>query len=434
MKKGFSLVETIIAIGVLLIIMVGVISVLQLSIKAAGRTGARVGATSLVNKRMEMLRNLEYDNVGTVGGIPSGLILQEEIVNLNSIDYTLKTFIQYVDDPADGLGDDDENGIATDYKRVRVEISWQGRYIAAPVVAVSDFMPKGIESVTGGGTLSISVFDAQIQPVSLANIHIVNTDIVPNIDINVQTNPQGKIVFPGSPSVGEYEITVTKEGYSTAQTYEADSSNPNPDPGHLTILEGETTDASFAIDKLAISLVIETKTFQGLDLLYVEFDMIGNKIIGEDSGGQPIYKYSQNHDSGVTARVSINNLEWDVYDMSSPMINPNLYDIAASDPPEPINVEPDTSNNLTLYLAPHAPNTLLITIKDPLITSASVRLFKSGYDETILSGFTGQAFFTPLQTGIDYSLEVIKTGYQDYLLEDVEILNQTEINIIMTEP
>jgi len=436
MRRGFSLIETIIAIAILLIVIVGILGVLESNIRLAGRTGARVGAVSLVNKKMEMLRNLPYDDIGTVGGIPAGPVVQEEIIILNDIEYTLKTFIQYFDDPADGLGEDDENGITTDYKKARIEVSWSGRYAATPVVAVSDFMPKDIETITGGGTLSIAVFNAQVQPVALANVHIINNEVEPVVDINVQSNDQGRITFPGAPSIGKYQVTITKGNYSTAQTYDATEENPNPDPGHLTILEGETTEASFAIDKVS-SLNIQTLASGSFPLGDVSFEMIGTKTIGTDPEGQPIYKYLESHLTNINGYLTIEDLEWDVYDISSTKIGGQVYDICASSPPEPISIEPDTADTLRLFLVPHASNTLLVTVENALgelISSASVRLFKTGYDKIILTGETGQSFFTPLSAATDYSLGVTKPGYQDFLLENVEVTGQTEITVIMSQP
>ncbi|MBU3923000.1 prepilin-type N-terminal cleavage/methylation domain-containing protein, partial [Patescibacteria group bacterium] len=109
MKKGFTLIETLIAIAILVIVIIGIVGVLQMNIRIANRTSSRVGAVSLINKRMEMLRNLDYDNIGTIGGIPSGDIPQQETIILNDIEYTLKTFIQYFDDLKDGIGENDEN-------------------------------------------------------------------------------------------------------------------------------------------------------------------------------------------------------------------------------------------------------------------------------------------------------------------------------------
>ncbi|MBD3282032.1 MAG: prepilin-type N-terminal cleavage/methylation domain-containing protein [Candidatus Portnoybacteria bacterium] len=434
-KKGFSLIETVITIAIAAIVIIGVFSVLQSNIQLSGRNMARVGAVSLVNKRMEMLRNLSYEDVGTTGGIPSGDIPQEEFFNLNNINYLIKTFVQYVDDSTDGVGDDDENGITADYKRTRVEVSWDFRNQSDSVIAISNFAPKGIESIEGGGTLSISVFNAEITPVPGANVHIVNNDISPIIDINVQANDQGKVVFPGSPSVVKYEVVVSKDGYNSAQTYDANSENPNPSPGHLTILEGKTIDVSFEIDFLS-SLTINTLASGSYPLGGVSFLMEGEKVIGTDADGEDIYKYSENHTTGVSGSLAISDLEWDVYDFSSFQTAGQVYDIAATSVPEPLSVEPGSARSIDFVLVPHAENTLLVTIQNAvgdLIPSASVRLFNSIYDKTVLTGPTGQSFFTPLSAGSNYSLEVIKAGYQSMLLENLSIEGQSNSNLILSE-
>jgi hypothetical protein len=248
-NSGFSLIETIVGIALMLIVFISLFISLQLGIQIIGRSKAKAGALALANEQMEMIHNFAYDDIGTVSGIPSGSIPQEETITLNDIEYTRRTLIQYVDAPEDGLAENDENGIVADYKRVKVEVSWQGRYFSNPISLISDFMPKGIETDVGGGTLIIQVIDANSLPVSLANVHIENAST--SVSIDVFTNDQGKVIFPGTPASGGYEINVTKSGYSSAQTYDAVQPNVNPDPGHLLILEGETTQATFSIDKVS---------------------------------------------------------------------------------------------------------------------------------------------------------------------------------------
>jgi hypothetical protein len=41
---------------------------------------------------------------------------------MNGIDFPVHTFIEYVDDPADGLSSSDQNGITTDYKQIKVTV------------------------------------------------------------------------------------------------------------------------------------------------------------------------------------------------------------------------------------------------------------------------------------------------------------------------
>ena len=245
--------ETLIGVFLLLIVFLSIFGVFNLGIKLVGRSKAKAGAVALAQEQMEAVRNIPYDDLGTVGGIPAGNLPQEETITLNDIVYTRRTSIRYVDDPQDGLGDEDENGITADYKSVRVEVSWSGA--AEPVVFLTNIVPKGIETVEGGGTLIITVFDASVQPVPSATVHIENSSTSPPISVDYYTNTEGKVIVPGAPSASSYEVTVSKDGYSTAQTYDAVPPNINPDPGHLTIIEGQTTEASFVIDRLSSKTV-----------------------------------------------------------------------------------------------------------------------------------------------------------------------------------
>ena len=99
--------------------------------------------------------------------------------------------------------------------------------------------------------LIINSIDAYGAPIAGAQVNIKNNTIFPTIDLMAFTNNFGKIMFPGSPAAANYEIIVTKDGYSMAKTYDADVNNPNPDPGHLTVAEKETTRSTFAIDLLS---------------------------------------------------------------------------------------------------------------------------------------------------------------------------------------
>ncbi|MBU4223908.1 prepilin-type N-terminal cleavage/methylation domain-containing protein [Patescibacteria group bacterium] len=254
-NKGFSLIETLVGMALILVVFVGIFGVFQLAIKIVNKSKAKVGALALANERIEFIRNLPYNSVGTLGGIPPGNIPQTENISLNDINYTRRTIIQYIDDPKDGLDAIDENGITTDYKVAKVEVTWQANYVITPVFLTTNIVSKGIETTVGGGTLKLNVFDAAIIPVASANVHIENSTVSPPVSIDILTNASGKVVFPGTPSASNYKITVSKVGYSSTQTYDATAPNVNPDPGHLTILEGQTTEASFAIDLVSAKTI-----------------------------------------------------------------------------------------------------------------------------------------------------------------------------------
>jgi hypothetical protein len=264
--RGTSLIDVLFGISIFLIAFLGIFGVFRLSTELVVTNKAKVGALALANEQMEFLRSLSYDNVGTVGGIPTGNIPQLETIALNQTAYSRRTFIQYVDAPQDGLGALDENGITADYKVVKVEMSWSARGREQTLSLVSNIMPKGMESFAGGGTLRINVFNAFASPVPSAEVTVVNSGTIPPINVTTFTNVGGSVSFPGSPAASGYEITAAKSLYSTARTYDADAGNPNPDPGHLSVVEGETTTSSFAIDLLSSKTV---NTYRHVFIYYV---------------------------------------------------------------------------------------------------------------------------------------------------------------------
>src|SRR3990167_5068371 len=118
-SRGMTLIDTVVGTAIMLIVFMGVFAAFQLSVDIILNNKARAGATALANERMEYIRSLTYTQIGTVGGIPTGIIPQTETITLNGISYTRRTFIQYADDPGDGLGASDVNGITADYKALR---------------------------------------------------------------------------------------------------------------------------------------------------------------------------------------------------------------------------------------------------------------------------------------------------------------------------
>lgn len=252
-----TLIEVVVAIGFFTVAFIGLYGLFQASLRYIAVAKARESALSLAVERMESIRAMPYASVGTVQGIPAGTIPQNETITQDGISYNRRTLIQYMDDPADGSGSSDSNGIAADYKRAKVEVSWTTPSGTTSVAMVSNLIPQGLESLGEGGILSALVFDAQGVAVPDATVRIYNALATSTIDIATYTNDAGFIIFPGTPVATGYQITVSKPGYSSAQTYAVSPENPDPDPGHLSIALGQTTTGSFSIDRLA-SLSVRT--------------------------------------------------------------------------------------------------------------------------------------------------------------------------------
>ncbi len=262
--RGFSLVDVIVASALVLIVFVGIAGAFKSIIQLSYHNKAKLSALSLMNEQMEFIRNFKYDSIGTINGIPSGPIPQIENITLNGVDYTRRVLIKYIDAPQDGLGINDTNGITADYKKVKIEVSWNSDGGVKKVFSVSNFAPNGIETLSGGGTLVIDVINSLGVPVVGANVHIVNNSLNPIVSVNTFTNIDGQVVFPGSPAGSSYEITVTKTGYSTAKTYNVSTANPNPNPGDLSVLKSKTTTSTFQIDLLSSKTV---KTYEEIKSL-----------------------------------------------------------------------------------------------------------------------------------------------------------------------
>lgn len=430
-NKGFTFIQTLIGIALFAIAFISLLSLLQLGIQVITQSRARVTALALANQKIETIRNMSYGGIGTIGGIPVGPIPQTEMINRNNIDFTVKTTIINIDDPFDELAPDDF--LASDYKKAKIEVSWAGKTAPkAPVALITDIAPKGIETEAGGGTLSISVFDANGIGVGQANVHIVNDSLIPGIDASYSTDNDGHLILAGAPTSTEaYQITVSKTDYSTDKTYGIEEV-ANPSKPHVSVFEGMLTEISFAIDELSY-LTVRTKGPEESGFLLipnVTFDLAGAKIIGTDLSGNPIYKYTQTRSTNVFGIANVTNLEWDSYTFLVDKESTGL-DLVTTTPPQPINLLPDTTQSIDLIL--EAENTLLTTVLDASTTEpifgASVKLINSGlgYEQTLPSDELGKAFFIPLENET-YALEIEKEGYINYN-NPINISGKTEKTI-----
>jgi len=244
--------DTVVGTALMLVVFVGISSAFQLAIQAVGNNAARAGAIALANERIEYIRSLSYDAIGTAGGIPSGALPQIATTTLNNIPYTQRIFVGYEDDPNDGTGVDDTNDIVVDYKAVKVTISWESRQGTRTITMVGRISPpNGIEADVPGGTLVVHVVDAAFQPIQNAQVTVENPGVSPAVDLTIYTDETGTATLLGVPPAGGYILTATKAGYSTAQTYEVSAQNTNPIPAHLGVAAYQTTAATFEIDLLS---------------------------------------------------------------------------------------------------------------------------------------------------------------------------------------
>lgn len=253
-NAGFTLIEMLAVIAVTTMVLGALFLTVEYTLKVVADSRARTSALSLANDKLEYLRSLPYDDVGTVAGIPAGTIPQHSTTTLNEIVFRERVLIEYVDDPADGLltaTTTDSNGIPADYKRAKVEITWTLDGVEKSISLVSNIVPRSIETTDGGGTVRINVLGADAAPLAGASVTLINNTTTTTINVTKLSDSSGTVLFSGAPAASNYEVVVTASGYSTDQTYEATVANPNPITAPFSVLEADISTLTFQIGELS---------------------------------------------------------------------------------------------------------------------------------------------------------------------------------------
>ncbi len=146
--RGMTFIDVLVGIVMIIIVFSGLFGAFQLAVRLVSAAKGEAGASELVNSEMEYLRSLSYANVGILNGTPPGVLAGATVETQpeNGFVYTTQTNVRYIDDPADGLGSADQDGITNDYKAVTITVSWQAPTGERSVSATSYVAPPGIET------------------------------------------------------------------------------------------------------------------------------------------------------------------------------------------------------------------------------------------------------------------------------------------------
>lgn len=392
-QSGFTLVEMVVSIGILVLVMLGILGAFQYAYKIIYRGKIQVLSTQLANEQLEIIRNLPYEKVGIVSGIPTGVLIYEQTKVRNGVTFKLTTTVRNIDDPFDGTIGGSPNDLSpADSKQVEVTVACASCAMQTTAVILNTrIAPEGLESSTGGGALFISVFDSAGQAVAQANVHIEkdeNKDGAAELTIDDVTGNNGELrLIDIPPAVEAYKITASKSGYSTDNTILSSAGNPNPLKPPATVAAATVTNISFAIDKVS-NFNLSTQNIYCSAISSVSIDAHGSKIIGANPD---IYKYEQTVSTNGDGQKTLSNMEWDTYYFSLP--SASSYDISGSIPALTVALAPDSQQDLSFILSSHTTNSLLATIKD-----SATKLPLSGAKITIAKG----SFLDDLTTGHGY--------------------------------
>lgn len=451
-RKAFSLIEILIVVFIMSVAFLAFYTVSTVGTKYIIESKNRLAAVALANEKMEIVRNLDYDAIGTEGGMVEGDIPEDENVTANGRSYHVNTAVTYIDDPLDGVYPSDS--IQNDYKVVKIIISWpDSNGQTQEVSSLSRFIPPGLESSLGGASWAINVSGSDGVGVPQASVHIVNNDVSPPKNTTIQTDDDGYIMVSSAPeSSNGYHMTVSKSGYETVETMDA-TATFTPIYPHASVALGSLNTYNFVQDKLS-DLTVKTADYQNNPIGDIGFSIEGGKLIGhdyiEDPVGSGLFSWvSRFNMASATGTTGATSGEKE-YDDISPgsytiaMASNAQYDFIDFDPStSPAVLIPGVTSTYIMRVAPKNVNALFIKITDAAgnpVSGATAKLMDSGGSVEIFSGKTsslrGVIFYpdgaTPLVSG-NYILVIEAIGFETKT-ESITIVDGdiTELNIQLT--
>ncbi|HRY82723.1 MAG TPA: hypothetical protein P5232_03435 [Candidatus Moranbacteria bacterium] len=428
-NSGFTLIEALVLLFIFSLITTTFYQVTSVGTRYIIFSKNRLGATALANEKMEIARNLKYDDVGIQGGACAGNIPQDEDIFENGKTYHVHTLAAYVDDSFDGtLGGHPSDTAYKDYKLLKITVSWgsEGSADYGSVFLLSRFVPAGLETATSGdGILSINIFSDQDDGagVSGATVKVENSDL--DFSETRQTDDTGNVMIVGAKeSIQRYKITVSKSDYEedieTMPPYP--DTDYNPVDTHASVVAGALNVTNIAFNKTA-DLKIKTQDYFGTAIPNINFTLKGGRIKGTsaDSPFASIYnldKIDQTNSSGEKNYDSISPGGYD-FEVAGSVSG---YKLIGTDPAPPLSLSSEQELNFKVVLAPENKTSALIKVTtgenaDPS-SGAVVELSNgSGYSESTTTDGNGSAFFPKtaepeFQAGT-YNLKITVDGYRE---------------------
>jgi prepilin-type N-terminal cleavage/methylation domain-containing protein len=434
-KKGFTLIETLVGSAIFVILALSAYRAFGVLMDAVSISQAKLAATTLANEKFEIIRNLPYDDVGIVNGIPAGKIVRNETITKDNYFFDVQTTIRNIDDPFDGtIGGSPSDTSPADYKSVDLDLTCISCKVFSPLKFTTLVAPHALETASSNGALFIQVFDTAGIPVPNTSVSILNTETNPDIIINEITDNTGWVkIVDVPPGINTYNIIATKSGYTTDQTYpKSGVAGENPINEDATVVLQQVTQTSLLIDRIS-SLNVSSVDASCVAVPNIDFSLTGTKLIGTPS----VLKYpTENFSTDSSGEETISNLEWDTYHL---LLDTITYDLAGSTSLPSFTINPGEDKNLQMVVVPHLDNALLVSVEDSLgnpIDGADVQLQKDEFNQnkttnSLPCSTPGQVFWNGLVGGT-YTLTVSKTGYTTSVSSVDISASWQEINITLT--
>jgi Tfp pilus assembly protein PilV len=418
--KGFTLIEALVFLFLFSLISIVFLQTYSVGTRLIIESKNRLGATALANQKMEIIRSIEYDAIGTTSGIPAGDLAEDETISVNTIRYEVHTFVQYVDDSFDSTVSTGDT-IPTDYKRVRVTVSWGNLGTDQTVAIFGNFSPNGVESSTGGGVLSINVLDASGTGVTGASVHIVNS--AAGVDVTGNTDSTGNLMLPGAPAGTEaYTVTVSKSGYYGATTYPAyPTSSFNPVDVHASVVASALNQKTIVMDQSS-DITLTTEDPFGTAIPSIGYTLTGGRVLGTDPGtGEDVTGFSDTGTTDASGGASYPGESYGDYAITTSSTD---YEFLKLSPETAVldgfTAAAGSASNIKVILLDKNIGSVLVKVQNQAdgtgLAGASVQLTNTTlfYDTTVVADQYGYAYFPtalPELVAETYDISVSLAGY-----------------------
>jgi hypothetical protein len=417
-KPGTTLIEALTFLFIFSVVTIAFYSAWTVATNYILLAKAQLVASALANEKLEIIRNLAFEDIIHDGMDPvNAILLEDEYLNRGGRAFHIHTWIDNQDDPFDGecisTGDPDCPA-PVDYKDVKIEVSWDNE--KHKIFSSSRFVPAGMELPDPTkGILVVNVLSDKdsMNPVSGANIFLERIDI--SYSDNQTTDATGRKVISGlSEAIQKYKVTLTKSGYETIATelpfIDGGSYNP-PVYEHASVVALSVNTLDLYQNKLS-DLDVKTEDYIGNSVSDFNYHIKGGRELGE-VGGETVYTLNSDDQTNSSGEKDYDDISPGKIYFTPTEAN---YKIISASRSLNFDLIPGEEALFTIKVSPENVTALLFIVGDnsggSVVSNATIHLTSvGGYDAMVSTDSNGLAFFpkeeiAPLIVGevCDYSI------------------------------
>ncbi len=381
---GFTIVEVLVAITVLVIAMLGAALLFENAIIASGNTRNRVIAANLATQQLETVRGTAADPTKFTS-IPQGqsvITTPDQLVN--GIQFTVTQDVQFVGQSSSTSSCDTPGSTTGQIMQVSETVTWPDMSGTAPVQNVTTLAPPVGAYSASSGSIGVKVFDSTGAVADNVTVQAVG----PAAPSPQQTTAEGCAYFAFLP-VGTYAVTITEGTGVGDQELVAPVQN-------ASVSIGQTTSLQFQYDSPATIVA----TLQAAPPAHAS----GMSISVVNTGLQPYGQFSfpAAGAGDVTSSPALFPYQsgYVVFAGNCTDNNPLGKDTSRNPfyptaTPVPVAVTPNGSTAATVPLYPlnvHVQNSAAVAVTGTTPTAAETSTFAAPYSAVCTSGTaTGSA-------------------------------------------